>query len=270
MASEYDNVLGIVQGGLIGQPKKTSIELRKIVQDTAKIFAPELGASELEKIARDIEVNQGIKAGFESVVDSSNFKPWLDDAKSDIDPFYWNRYLKLLKVKGFPSDVVISIDRVTEKILDRLGNPKLSSQWDRRGMVVGQVQSGKTANYTGLICKAADAGYRLIIVIAGLSNNLRNQTQARIDEGFIGRDTGKSNRGLFGSYKHVIGVGEFDNRKTPVSLTNTLKDFNSETANTNTSEIDSYNVPVVLVVKKNHNTLGNLIRVCTQTIRNML
>ena len=259
MTSKYDNVLGIVQGGLIGQSKKTSIELRKIVQDTAKIYAPELGASELEKIARDIEVNQGIKAGFESVVDSSNFKPWLDDAKSDIDPFYWNRYHKLLKVKGLPSDVVISIDRVTEKILDRLGNPKLSSQWDRRGMVVGQVQSGKTANYTGLICKAADAGYRLIIVIAGLSNNLRNQTQARIDEGFIGRDTGKSNRGLFGSYKHVIGVGEFNNRNTPVSLTNTLKDFNSETANTNTSEIDSYNVPVVLVVKKNHNTLGNLI-----------
>ena len=44
-------------------------------------------------------------------------------------------------------------------------------------MVMGHVQSGKTANYTGLICKAADAGYKVVIIIAGLHNNLRNQTQ---------------------------------------------------------------------------------------------
>lgn len=126
-------------------------------------------------------------------------------------------------------------------------------------MVVGHVQSGKTANYTGLICKAADAGYRLIIVIAGLQNNLRNQTQARIDEGFIGRDTGKSLSSTRSKKNHSIGVGELDKRKTPVSLTNTYKDFHKETATTNTSEIDSYNVPVVLVIKKNKDTLSNLI-----------
>ncbi len=259
MITPREKVLSIVQAVQVGEKKKTGGELRKLVQDTALVFAPDLGDDELERIAREIETKQGIKAGLEAVVDSSDFKPWLDEAKREIDPFYWNRYLNLLKFKGLPSDVVISIDRVTEKILDRLGNPRLTSQWDRRGMVVGEVQSGKTANYTGLICKAADAGYRLIIVIAGLSNNLRNQTQARIDEGFIGRDTGKSNAGLFGGYRHVIGVGEFDSRNTPVSLTNTLKDFNSETANTNTSEIDSYKVPVILVVKKNHITLQNLI-----------
>ena len=56
-------------------------------------------------------------------------------------------------------------------------------------MVVGQVQSGKTANYTGLICKAADAGYKLIVVLAGLHNSLRSQTQLRLDEGFLGFDT---------------------------------------------------------------------------------
>lgn len=46
------------------------------------------------------------------------------------------------------------------------------------------MQSGKTANYTGLICKAADAGFNFIIVLAGIHNNLRSQTQSRIDEGF--------------------------------------------------------------------------------------
>jgi hypothetical protein len=57
---------------------------------------------------------------------------------------------------------------------------------DRRGLVVGQVQSGKTANYTGLVCKAADAGYKLIVILTGLHNSLRSQTQLRLDEGFLG------------------------------------------------------------------------------------
>ncbi len=126
-------------------------------------------------------------------------------------------------------------------------------------MVVGHVQSGKTANYTGLICKAADAGYRLIVVIAGIHNNLRNQTQARIDEGFIGRDTGRLAHANKAQRQKIIGVGNFDQREFPVSLTNTLRDFNKATATTNTSQIGQYNVPVVLVIKKNSSTLKNLI-----------
>ena len=70
-----------------------------------------------------------------------------------------------------------------------LDDPKRDGSWDRRGLVVGEVQSGKTANYTGLICKAADAGYKLIIVLAGMFNDLRAQTQQRLDEGFIGYDS---------------------------------------------------------------------------------
>lgn len=126
-------------------------------------------------------------------------------------------------------------------------------------MVVGHVQSGKTQNYTGLICKAADAGYRLIVVIAGIHNNLRNQTQARIDEGFIGRDTGRLAHVNRAQRQKIIGVGQFDQREFPVSLTNTLRDFNKATATTNTSQIGQYNVPVVLVIKKNSSTLKNLL-----------
>ena len=111
---------------------------------------------------------------------------------------------------------------------------------------------------TGLICKAADAGYRLIVVIAGIHNNLRNQTQARIDEGFIGRDTGRLGHANKAQRQKIIGVGNFDQREFPVSLTNTIRDFNKATATTNTSQIGQYNVPVVLVIKKNSSTLKNL------------
>ena len=155
--------------------------------------------------------------------------------------------------------MITSTDGVTDRILDRMGNPHDSNSWDRKGMVVGHVQSGKTANYTGLVCKAADAGYRLIVVIAGIHNNLRNQTQARVDEGFVGRDTGRLEQRDTRERPKVIGVGAFDDRRTPVSLTTTLRDFNKATATTNTSEISSYAVPVVLVIKKNSRTLANLI-----------
>lgn len=259
MNDGFDQLTSVVEAALFDQPRKTESELRNMIRDLAPVIAPGLGDDEIERLARDYEAKQGIKAGLGAVVDSDDFEPWLDDAKPSIEPFYWNRYRKLLLQNGLPKDVVIATDKVTDKILSRLGNPNKHVPWDRRGMVVGHVQSGKTANYTGLIGKAADAGYRLIIVIAGIHNNLRNQTQARIDEGFIGRDTGKSQEKKKGGGKHIIGVGNFDPNRTPVSLTNTLRDFNKETASTNTSEINSYKVPVVLVIKKNHRTLANLL-----------
>lgn len=260
MNETIETVKNMVESGLFNQARKTEDEIRKMIRGVATLVPPGLSDEEIEQIAREIEHKQGIKAGLGAVVDSEDFEPWLDDAKPSIEPFYWNRYQKLLLQNGLPKDVVISTDTVTDKILSRLGNPEKHVQWDRRGMVVGHVQSGKTANYTGLICKAADAGYRLIIVIAGIHNNLRNQTQARIDEGFIGRDTGKSQETKKGGAKHIIGVGLFDPNNTPVSLTNTLRDFNKATASTNTSEIDSYKVPVVLVIKKQSNTLRNLLQ----------
>src|SRR5690554_3421230 len=252
MSDELDAVKSMAEMGLLYMPPKTSTELRAYISDIASSYFSKMDEAIIENIARSIEYKEGIKAGLGAIVDADdNFEPWLDDAKSNIEPFYWTRYKKLLIKSGLPRDVVTATDTVTDKILSRLGNPDKNSQWDRRGMVVGHVQSGKTANYTGLITKAADAGYRLIIIIAGIHNNLRNQTQARIDEGFIGRNTGKD--------KETIGVGLIDPGNTPVSLTNTLRDFNKDTAYTNTSEIDSYKVPVVLVIKKNHRTLTNLL-----------
>lgn len=258
--SSRQQVLDMVEAGLYSHlDRKSEDELRCLIKNIAKVVDSNLDESVIEEIAREIESKQGIKVGLGAIVDSVKFKPWLDDAKSEIAPFYWKRFEKLLLNNGLPRDVITGTDIVTDRILGRLGNPQEHFSWDRRGMVVGHVQSGKTLNYTSLICKAADAGYRLIIVVAGIHNNLRNQTQIRIDEGFIGRDTGKTADKKSGNAKHVIGVGHFDPNRTPVSLTNTSRDFNKSTASTNTSEIDSYRVPVVLVIKKNHKTLENLL-----------
>lgn len=259
MSSKIDAVKNAVQMGLFHEPMKTQEELRSIIRGIANTLFSGLGEERIERIAREIEHSYGIKAGLVAVVDGDDFEPWLDDAKSSINPFYWERYQQLLLVNGLSKDVVISTDRDTDTVLGRLGNPLSEGEWDRRGMVVGHVQSGKTANYTGLICKAADAGYRLIIVIAGIHNNLRNQTQERIDEGLIGFDSGKQWGRELGGRKYVIGAGNFGPDKRPVCLTTRLCDFDKARADSDSSEIGGYIEPVVLVIKKNHNTLRNLL-----------
>ncbi len=225
------------------------------------MFAGKVDHADAEEMARLIEEKYGISMGLGAIVDAEDFRPWLHDARinGEVGDFYWSRYRRLLNLKGLPKSVIDATDEITDRVLDRLGNPNNLSPWSRRGMVVGHVQSGKTANYTGLICKAADAGYRLIVVIAGIHNNLRNQTQARIDEGFIGRDTGRLAHANKAQRQKIIGVGQFDQREFPVSLTNTLRDFNKATATTFTAQLSQINVPVVLVIKKNSSTLKNLL-----------
>ena len=260
-------ILGSLEGMtsmyMASQPgPHTAQSIRDIIAQlrVMPMFVGKVEDEDAEELARLIEEKYGISMGLGAIV-AEDFRPWLHDARinGEIQDFYWSRYRKLLNLKGLPKSVIDATDEVTDRVLDRLGDPRNMSPWSRRGMVVGHVQSGKTANYTGLICKAADAGYRLIVVIAGIHNNLRNQTQARIDEGFIGRDTGRLAHANKAQRQKLIGVGNFDQREFPVSLTNTLRDFNKATATTNTSQISQYNVPVVLVIKKNSSTLKNLL-----------
>ena len=93
----------------------------------------------------------------------------------------WNRFKTCLENKpGFNSSAIESLDRSTDLILGCCGDPR-SPEELKKGLVIGYVQSGKTANYTGVIAKAIDAGYRLVIVMTGIHNNLRRQTQLRLE-----------------------------------------------------------------------------------------
>ncbi len=125
-------------------------------------------------------------------------------------------------------------------------------------MVMGHVQSGKTANYIGVVTKAADAGYRVIIIIAGLQNKLRNQTQRRVDEGFIGfSSTAGPRRQLL---KHtVLGVGRYDSRYRPSAFTTSHRDFHKGIAESLNVPLQNLRQPAVFVIKKNPSTLRNLI-----------
>ena len=123
---------------------------------------------------------------------------------------------------------------------------------------MGPVQSGKTANYIGVVTKAADAGYRVIIIIAGLQNKLRNQTQRRVDEGFIGfSSTAGPRRQLL--KQTILGVGRYDSRRRPSAFTTSHRDFHKGIAESLNVPLKNLRQPAVFVIKKNPSTLRNLI-----------
>lgn len=184
---------------------------------------------------------------------------WLPQAKAAIDWDFWGRYEYFLReVQRLPPQVVVRLGTATDETLAQLENPARTGSWDRRGLVVGNVQSGKTSNYSGLICKALDAGYKLVVVLAGMHNSLRSQTQARVDQAIIGFDTSKNP--AFRDDNRWIGVGEVPWRRLRVNaLTNSLNDgdFNNAAASRITTSLGGD--PYVLVVKKNSRILANLI-----------
>lgn len=218
---------------------------------------------ELERLVRDIESRCEIWKGRAAVLQDDQKKHviWLPEKKSQIDWKFWRRYQRyLMEEKGISELSIIRIDELTDKILELLEDPHREGEWDCRGMVVGQVQSGKTSNYTGLICKAADAGYKLIIVLAGMHKSLRSQTQLRLDEGFLGFDTRLQRN--FDTENLRIGVGKLPGEEfiTVHSLTSSEDngDFKKSVAR-QVGVLAGGADPVILVVKKNKSVLSNLI-----------
>jgi hypothetical protein len=191
------------------------------------------------------------RMGLGSWFENKKNLPWLKDRQGDITWYYWERYKKYLLFKrGFSNHVVNALDSITDDILDHMENPLKEGSWARKGLVVGDVQSGKTANYTGLICKATDAGYKVIIVLAGMLNSLRNQTQRRLDNDYLGWCTVK--RVYVGSSVYC------DEKKHPVCFTNSKQDFNKDTAQQIALQLGSLNEAIVFVVKKNKSSLTEL------------
>lgn len=224
-------------------------QIQELALKLAKVY--DIDEAEIPEIVKRVEANL-VTTMDEGVSLVNKEEPHDEDwpKKKDITWDYWTDYDRHLAGEGWAPQIIHTMGEVTDKILGLLKDPDEQGAWDRRGLVIGHVQSGKTSNYIGLISKAADAGYRFIIVIAGIHNNLRKQTQERIDEGFVGRDSWT---------KQLIGVGLLNRtRAFPIPLTNTTSDFSKNTAKAVTADLEAFDRPVILVVKKNVTTLSNL------------
>ena len=189
---------------------------------------------------------------------NNGHKSWLPAKRSEIDFYYWDRYKKYLEeIKNWNPRVTAKLGQVSDEILDQCGDPS-GEDFHIRGLVLGDVQSGKTANYTALANKAADVGYDLVIILAGIPELLRQQTQKRLDIEFCGR---KSNLYLDpkASIKYEpVGVGRYGgNKKTIACFTSEANDFNTGVLKSNGLALNTVNSTILLVVKKNVSILKN-------------
>lgn len=254
--NEADFILDVIKEQLVKKLMSAdNLKIEQIAEEAQKYATKfDLSAEQLDTIVNYVRsklvhsMNEGV-----SLIDNTtdHDENWYQ--KRQIALNYWEDYQQLLLKEEWHPRVVNTLGDVTDKILGLLKDPADASEKDRRGLVIGHVQSGKTANYIGLVTKAADAGYKFIIVIAGIHNNLRKQTQQRIDLGFVGRDSTPD------AGRKLIGVGQMNrNRKFPVSLTNTSQDFTKQIANQLGADLEGFSQPVVVVIKKNVRTLQSL------------
>jgi hypothetical protein len=124
-----------------------------------------------------------------SVIIAKDFDPWYQEARHQRSTLYWDHYLDYLTIqKGWPAESLSALDQATTQIVERLSDPRREEARQTKGLVVGYVQSGKTANFTGVLAKAIDGGYRLVIVLTGTIEVLRAQTQLRLDKELVGRE----------------------------------------------------------------------------------
>lgn len=214
----------------------------------------EITQDDISAAITNLEERYAITMDTGTLLKEDNYKKWYYNSKAERGTLYWDRYYRYLNsdVK-LPQVVINKIDDASEDIMDVLGDPLSETGFQRQGLIIGSVQSGKTSNYTALINKAADSGYKVIILLTGTIEKLRKQTQGRIDEGFVGMDSrnrfnGKNNK------NSVLGVGKYDNNLNVVSLTNTDSDFNQNLNMRLTSITD----PVIFVIKKNKSILEKL------------
>lgn len=241
----------------------THTELCEMAKRLTIMFPDEkISNNIIDNIVDRYEYNVSIKSFTPDVlVDWDNDPEWFNKMKNNKNQKhdFFQRYKEYLRCEDFPEDSINKIEISCEKILACCANPFNSydiKARKKRGLVVGDVQSGKTANYIGLINMASDYGYSVVVVLAGLTESLRKQTQDRIDSGYVGAKS----RTIGDEKIEYVGVGDLLIKKGhyAIPLTNTDNDFSTKVKTLTNSTRGDYNKPQILVIKKNKKTLESV------------
>lgn len=237
-------------------------EINNIIEDAKNrlsfLMLPD-EAFEIQK--KQLKASCDLKQESGLLIVDQGLKSWYPERKSTLNHFYWNRFKEYLRTdladkfvnpRDDEKSPLKIIDDTSDKIMDLLGDPQIS-EFSRKGLILGDVQSGKTINFTALMNKAADAGYKLFIVLTGTIENLRQQTQMRLERDFIGI---KSSDDI-----ETIGVGKKTEDASiemrPLVLTTEDRDVGKDLLDLRNVNFDT-NRPVVVVCKKNVTVLKSL------------
>ena len=188
-ASPGDEAVGVFRRALAGWDNEAGADwLGKTARNSAGRRALVYDALGLDEAFRALcETKFPFLSREPPVVIAERHEAWYDDTRRGRN-FYWKAYCRQLASQNWSEEAIAGLDESTTRVVERLSDPANPKAYQAKGLVVGYVQSGKTANFTGVIAKAADAGFKLVLVLAGTLDVLRSQTQRRIDKDLIGRE----------------------------------------------------------------------------------
>lgn len=241
-------------------PERSAIEraVRSVAPIVASASATDFTEDDLARVVRVLETLFVVEQGKAFVLKGRRPPDWYVGERRQPGPFM-SRYLQKLAEDEWPVRSIEELRDSTARVVEVLDDPRRDGPWDWRGLVVGDVQSGKTAHYAGVINRAADAGYRVIVVLAGMHNLLRLQTQQRLEADFLGWDTNPESAAGDGPRRR-IGVGMIPPPLIVDSLTLAVPsgDFSLRVAQQ--ANFAPTSRPFLFVVKKNGSILQNLNR----------
>lgn len=159
--------------------KSNEYELKSFL-DNAKVYRwPELSVEDWKDLVDSVRIAEEHRVGVDGFAELVKEEPQKMYAVPTAKYSSWVLYKKRLNESGFHPN---AINQIEESSIGVLRNLREITQKDNpvRGLVVGSVQSGKTANMAGLMAMAADYGWNMFIVLSGTIENLREQTQTRL------------------------------------------------------------------------------------------
>lgn len=248
-----------INGVIRGATKIDLDDLKTRAHGMAQFIEPDLSTADIDRVIDEaIEMNAVTLNLGVSVVDQATFIPWLRERKQATRLSRSNAYLELLLDRKWSAGVVERLDEQTDQIAELVGDPKASGPWSRRGLAMGEVQSGKTSTYISVLAKAIDYGYKVLVVIGGHTEDLRRQTQGRLDSDLTGLDSAFLSDNIQYSDALVrIGIGKIDAGLQTNVLTTTRGDFSASNKRAGLVALGG-DTPTVFVVKKNAKVLQNL------------
>lgn len=166
------NLARIMRDGKGASLDAAVAEVCQLVSDRSRVEEAADRIRQLNKQIQSAQTPISVVAG--------NIESWYSGPRDE--DRNWSAIVEILRSEGWNDDMLRDLDDSSTKVVANLPNPTDSGSYQCRGLVLGYVQSGKTTNFTAVIAKAADAGYRLFIVLSGIHDALRQQTQDRLNE----------------------------------------------------------------------------------------
>ena len=237
------------------QHVQDAVRMMKVMNREAEAFQTDI-ALLVERILR--VRNAGTSFHRLDASTTTDHQEWLDNKRSKIEEgAHWNAFRRYLQRQMSPEQLK-EIDGATDSILGAIEDPEREGNWFSRGLVIGDVQSGKTTNFVALCNKALDAGYMAIVVLSGLHNNLRQQTQIRFEEGVTGFNSSEEVPASKKACGVAMNLGNEADRLRVAYLTN--RGERGDFVSGRSPGVILGNAPIFSVNKKNKDTLGHLIR----------